>query len=57
MLRFYQLLPDKMVRLIMIVHSQISYDEETVQSLKLLYNEIESEKDWDLNLTSLRQVF
>ena len=57
MLWFYQLLPDKMVRLIMIFHSQISYDEETVQSLKLLYNEIESEKDWDLNLTSLRQVF
>ncbi|XP_046857435.1 MYCBP-associated protein-like [Xenia sp. Carnegie-2017] len=37
-------------------NQEISYDEETVQSLKLLYNEIESEKDWDLNLTSLRQL-
>jgi hypothetical protein len=32
------------------------YDEEIVEELKQLYQDIEPEGEWDLSLSSLRQV-
>jgi hypothetical protein len=35
---------------------QMFYDEEVVAELKQLYHDIDPEGDWDLSLSSLRQV-